>query len=232
MTAGGAGGLVGVDDPALFDLGLELRRWGRRSEPYLYGSRKGTQDRFGYLADGTPYDMIFTFDSIGYNFEPTEISAAYGLVQLDKLAGVQPAAARQLASLGRLPGDPRGRHQGSDNTRDRHDLDALLLHHRRRPRYQPQRSPGAARSPRRVDTDGLDRQHPASEGIRGDRAPGARRRAAELRLHHGQRHVVADPPWSQRRPHGFPLRNNSTRCSTSDARRRICSDRRVFVEAD
>ena len=87
MTAGGAGGLVGVDDPELFDLGLELRRWGRRSEPYLYGSRKGEQDRFGYLADGTPYDMIFTFDSIGYNFEPTEISAAYGLVQLDKLAG-------------------------------------------------------------------------------------------------------------------------------------------------
>ncbi len=87
MTAGGAGGLVGVDDPELFDLGLELRRWGRRSEPYLYGSRKGLQDRFGYLADGTPYDMIFTFDSIGYNFEPTEISAAYGLVQLDKLAG-------------------------------------------------------------------------------------------------------------------------------------------------
>ena len=87
MTAGGAGGLVGVDDPDLFDLGLELRRWGRRSEPYLYGSRKGLQDRFGYLADGTPYDMIFTFDSIGYNFEPTEISAAYGLVQLDKLAG-------------------------------------------------------------------------------------------------------------------------------------------------
>ena len=87
MTAGGAGGLVGVDDSDLFDLGLELRRWGRRSEPYLYGSRKGLQDRFGYLADGTPYDMIFTFDSIGYNFEPTEISAAYGLVQLDKLTG-------------------------------------------------------------------------------------------------------------------------------------------------
>ncbi len=87
MTAGGAGGLVGVDDPDLFDLGLELRRWGRRSEPYLYGSRKGQQDRFGHLADGTPYDMIFTFDSIGYNFEPTEISAAYGLVQLDKLDG-------------------------------------------------------------------------------------------------------------------------------------------------
>ena len=57
MTAGGAGGMVGVDDPDLFDLGLELRRWGRRSEPYLYGSRKGLEDRFGYLADSKIYQM-------------------------------------------------------------------------------------------------------------------------------------------------------------------------------
>src|SRR6056297_1165405 len=87
MTAGGNGGLVGVDDPDLHDLCLSLRRWGRRSESYLYGSRKGQTDRFGPLADGTPYDLIFVFDTIGYNFEPSEMGAAYGLVQLDKLDG-------------------------------------------------------------------------------------------------------------------------------------------------
>ena len=62
------------------------RRWGRRSEKFLYGSLKGEDDRFGTLTDGTPYDMVFMFDDMGYNFEPSEIMAAYGLVQLDKLA--------------------------------------------------------------------------------------------------------------------------------------------------
>jgi CDP-6-deoxy-D-xylo-4-hexulose-3-dehydrase len=86
MTAGGNGGLVGIDDDELHDRCLSLRRWGRRSESYLFGSRKGTVERFGTLADGTPYDLVFVFDSIGYNFEPSEMGAAYGLVQLGKLA--------------------------------------------------------------------------------------------------------------------------------------------------
>lgn len=85
MTAGGTGGLVAVDDPELFDYALSLRRWGRRSESYLFGSKQGSDDRFGPLADGTPYDLIFVFDTVGYNFEPNELSAAYGAVQLEKL---------------------------------------------------------------------------------------------------------------------------------------------------
>ena len=85
ITAGGNGGMVGVDDEDLLDQCVSQRRWGRRSESYLFGSRRGETARFGELADGTPYDLIFVFDSIGYNFEPSEIGAAYGLVQLDKL---------------------------------------------------------------------------------------------------------------------------------------------------
>lgn len=86
ITAGGSGGLVGLDDAEQLDRCLSLRRWGRRSESYLYGSRRGQHERFGELADGTPYDLVFVFDSIGYNFEPSEMGAAYGLVQLGKLA--------------------------------------------------------------------------------------------------------------------------------------------------
>ncbi len=85
ITAGGCGGMVGVDDEDLLDLCVTLRRWGRRSEPYLFGSERGTKERFGQLADGTPYDLIFVFDALGYNFEPSELGAAYGVVQLDKL---------------------------------------------------------------------------------------------------------------------------------------------------
>ncbi len=85
MTAAGNGGMIGVDDPDWFDATLMRRRWGRRSETYLFGSRRGEHERFGPLADGTPYDLVFVFDDMGYNFEPSEIMAAYGLVQMDKL---------------------------------------------------------------------------------------------------------------------------------------------------
>lgn len=85
ITAAGNGGLVAVDDTGWLDKCLMRRRWGRRSETYLFGSRKGTPERFGPLTDGTPYDLVFVFDDVGYNFEPSEIMAAYGLVQLEKL---------------------------------------------------------------------------------------------------------------------------------------------------
>ena len=85
MTAAGNGGMIAIDDPEWYDQTLVRRRWGRRSETYLFGSRKGSDDRFGPLSDGTPYDLIFVFDDMGYNFEPSEIMAAYGLVQMDKL---------------------------------------------------------------------------------------------------------------------------------------------------
>lgn len=85
MTCAGNGGAVAVNDPAWHDATLVRRRWGRRSESFLFGSRRGDVERFAPLADGTPYDQIFVFDDLGYNFEPSEIMAAYGLVQLTKL---------------------------------------------------------------------------------------------------------------------------------------------------
>ncbi len=85
ITAAGNGGLIGVNDDELLDRCLMLRRWGRRSETYLFGSRQGETDRHGPLADGTPYDLTFQFEMVGYNFEPSEIGAAYALVQLEKL---------------------------------------------------------------------------------------------------------------------------------------------------
>ena len=85
MTCAGMGGMVAVNDDEQYDRALMRRRWGRRSESFLYGTRKEDPNRFGSLADGTPYDFIFVFDDTGYNFEPSEIMAAYGLVQMDKL---------------------------------------------------------------------------------------------------------------------------------------------------
>jgi len=99
MTAAGNGGLIAVDDDEWFDQSLVRRRWGRRSETYLFGSRKGSADRFGPLADGTPYDLVFVFDDMGYNFEPSEIMAAYGLVQMEKLAEFNRRRQRAFAAI-------------------------------------------------------------------------------------------------------------------------------------
>ncbi|MSO79677.1 MAG: DegT/DnrJ/EryC1/StrS family aminotransferase [Acidimicrobiia bacterium] len=84
ITAMGTGGMVCVDDDDLADRCLLLRRWGRRSEVQLYGSRRGDK-RFFSDVDGLEYDNLFIFDEVGWNFEPSEVSAAFGLVQLRKL---------------------------------------------------------------------------------------------------------------------------------------------------
>jgi CDP-6-deoxy-D-xylo-4-hexulose-3-dehydrase len=86
ITAAGGGGLLGIDDPDALDRALIKRRWGRRSERYLFGSKRGHDDRFSATVDGLAYDNIFVFeDSRCFNFEPSEIGAAFGLVQLEKL---------------------------------------------------------------------------------------------------------------------------------------------------
>ncbi len=86
ITAAGTGGMVCFDNDELADRALLFRRWGRRSELQLFGSLKGKVDRFfSAIDDGLEYDNIFIFDENGWNFEPSELSAAFGLVQLDKL---------------------------------------------------------------------------------------------------------------------------------------------------
>jgi CDP-6-deoxy-D-xylo-4-hexulose-3-dehydrase len=111
ITAAGTGGMVCVDDEALADRALLLRRWGRRSEVQLFGSRKGVDTRFFSSIDsatgsgtegvgGLEYDNLFIFDEVGWNFEPSELSAAFGLVQLDKLPANLARRQRNFALTG------------------------------------------------------------------------------------------------------------------------------------
>jgi CDP-6-deoxy-D-xylo-4-hexulose-3-dehydrase len=85
ITAAGTGGMVLLDDEKLADRCLLLRRWGRRSEPQFFGSQRGNRSFFSDL-DGLEYDNLFIFDEVGWNFEPSELSAAFGVVQMRKLA--------------------------------------------------------------------------------------------------------------------------------------------------
>ncbi len=84
VTGAGSGGMVCLDDDALWDRCVTLRGWGRRSEVQLYGS-KGDDHNFWTDVDGMHYDNMFIFDELGWNFLPSEISAAFLRAQLRKL---------------------------------------------------------------------------------------------------------------------------------------------------
>src|SRR5262245_44761911 len=58
ITAAGTGGMVCLDDEALADRCLQLRRWGRRSEPQLFGSRKGDKRFFSSIGEQGPADSL------------------------------------------------------------------------------------------------------------------------------------------------------------------------------
>ena len=51
----------------------------------LYGYRRGERDYWEEV-DGIRYDNMFIFDELGWNFEPSELGAAFGLQQLKKLS--------------------------------------------------------------------------------------------------------------------------------------------------
>ena len=72
-----------VNDEKLAKKALLLRSWGRTST--LFAESEKIENRFNIQTDGIPYDAKFVFEEIGYNLEPSEIGAAFGLVQLKKL---------------------------------------------------------------------------------------------------------------------------------------------------
>src|SRR5579875_418931 len=72
ITCGGTGGMVMVDDETSRDKALLLRRWGRRSEPNLFGTN-AVGRVFRENLDGVAYDNDFIFDVLPWNFEPSEL---------------------------------------------------------------------------------------------------------------------------------------------------------------
>ena len=82
ITAAGEGGMICCNDNKLDEKCRILRGWGRTS---AISESENLEDRFRTELDNIPYDSKFIFEKIGYNFLPTEISAAFGLIQLKKL---------------------------------------------------------------------------------------------------------------------------------------------------
>lgn len=84
INCAGNGGMLCVNDPELESRARLLRSWGRSSSLFVESER--IESRFDVAVDGVAYDAKFVFEALGYNLEPSELGAAFGLVQLAKLA--------------------------------------------------------------------------------------------------------------------------------------------------
>ena len=84
INCAGNGGMLCVNTEAFYDRGRLLRSWGRSSS--LFVESEKIENRFNVEIEGIPYDAKFVFEEPGYNIEPSELGAAFGLVQLDNLA--------------------------------------------------------------------------------------------------------------------------------------------------
>ncbi len=83
INCAGNGGMLCVNSDEHNDRARLLRSWGRSSS--LFVESEKIENRFEVQVDGIEYDSKFVFEALGYNLEPSEMGAAFGLVQLDKL---------------------------------------------------------------------------------------------------------------------------------------------------
>ena len=79
ITAGGTGGMVMFNSKEHVDRALQYRDWGRMGD-----NSEVMDNRFNHKVDGIPYDHKFLYGVLGYNMKCSEMSAAFGLVQLER----------------------------------------------------------------------------------------------------------------------------------------------------
>ena len=83
INGAGTGGIVCFNDYNLYERAKLLRGWGRSSA--LFNEVENISKRFNVKISGIDYDAKYIFFDLGYNFLPSEISAAFALEQLKKL---------------------------------------------------------------------------------------------------------------------------------------------------
>lgn len=83
INGAGNGGMLCINDDEMYRRAKLLRSWGRSSSIFVDSEK--SENRFNVELEGIQYDAKFVFEEPGYNLEPSEMSAAFGLVQLKKL---------------------------------------------------------------------------------------------------------------------------------------------------
>ena len=82
ISCAGNGGILLTNNKNYHDRAKVLRSWGRMST--LIKDSENINKRLGIKLKGIDYDRKFVFSESGYNFEPSEIGASFGLIQLKK----------------------------------------------------------------------------------------------------------------------------------------------------
>ncbi len=82
ISCAGNGGMLLTNNKEYFNRSKVLRSWGRMST--LIKDSENISKRLNIKLKGFDYDRKFVFSELGYNFEPSEVGASFGLVQLEK----------------------------------------------------------------------------------------------------------------------------------------------------
>ena len=198
INCAGNGGMLCTNDEELERRARILRGWGRRSS--VFAESESANARFGIEIDGIPYDAKYVFDMIGYNFEPSELGAAFGLVQHGRLPGFlksrqatfdrHKAFFKQYEEFFLLPdNDPRRRYH----------LVCLPARRERQRSLQAQRNADVFRGKRNSDATGLYRQHPQATRFQDHCAPRKPKRIPRGGPCHTWRYCYRLPPRPERR---------------------------------
>ncbi len=83
INGAGTGGIVCFNNYKIYQKAKLLRGWGRSSA--TFNESEDIKKRFNIKISGIRYDAKYVFSDAGYNFLPSEISAAFALEQLKKL---------------------------------------------------------------------------------------------------------------------------------------------------
>ncbi len=84
ITACGSGGMLMVNDEKYLKRATMFRDWGRIGD-----NSEDVKTRFEYSIDGIPYDYKFLYGAVGYNMKSSEVNAAFGLVQLERIEEIR-----------------------------------------------------------------------------------------------------------------------------------------------
>ena len=82
ISCAGNGGILLTNNKDYFSKAKVLRSWGRMST--LIKDSENINKRLGINLRGFNYDRKFVFSEAGYNFEPSELGASFGIEQLKK----------------------------------------------------------------------------------------------------------------------------------------------------
>ena len=82
INCAGNGGALCLNEKENYLKAKIIRSWGRTSSLF---EKENFKSRFNFKLKGIPYDKKFVFKYLGHNLEPSEIGAAFGIVQFKKL---------------------------------------------------------------------------------------------------------------------------------------------------